>query len=803
MIMPVKPTYEELERRIRELESADFARKQAEAALLKCERELRAIVRNITDALYVHDFEGRLLDCNEAACRMTGYSREELVGHTLAKLESRDSDLMSEYMKRLMHDDHILFEDTHVRKDGSLLPVEIRAKVVSRDGNGVIHRFVRDITDRKLAEEGLRETNRLLEGILDGIPDIIGIQNPDHTIVRYNKAGYEALGMTHKEVAGRPCFSLLGRTTICANCATLLALKSKKLQTVEQFVPELGRHLLCRSNPILDDTGEVHLIIEQLQDITELKRAEKALMESYAKNQEEQNFNRLLLDTSPAFIVAIGMDGKTIMMNKALLEAVEYTSEEIKNTDYLTTFVSEEDREAVAKVFQEIMYEGKGTKSLNRIISRSGKTFLVEWHGRTVGGEGANSDVFVGVGIDITERKQMEEEREKLAAQLLQSQKRESIGVLAGGIAHDFNNILSAIIGFAEIAGIDLPEGSRNAEYLAKALKATDRAKDLVKQILTFSRQSETEVRPLRLEPTVMDALRMLRSSIPTSIEIHQSADPDLPAVMADPTHVYQIVMNLCTNAAHAIEDEHGVIEIALDEFRVNSRGSSQTGELSPGRYVRVKISDTGTGMPPDVQERIFDPYFTTKKVGEGTGLGLSVVYGIVKEYRGGIYVESELGKGTSFTVLLPVAEDLEYPETTATRQALLPFGREHILFVDDEPMIIDLGKTNLERLGYKVTTRQSSMEALELFRNNPQRFDLVVTDMTMPHLTGDELAKKMLLIRPDLPIILCTGYSKRISEKKAKTMGIRAFVMKPLSQYELANTVRQVLDEGPLKQRR
>ncbi|MFO8090520.1 MAG: ATP-binding protein [Desulfatiglandaceae bacterium] len=396
---------------------------------------------------------------------------------------------------------------------------------------------------------------------------------------------------------------------------------------------------------------------------------------------------------------------------------------------------------------------------------------------------------------EIEERKRMEEEKEQLATQLLQSQKRESIGALAGGVAHDFNNILSGIIGYTEIAKADLPEGSRSIEYLAQALKACDRAKDLVKQILAFSRQSELEIRPLKIQQTVKEALRMLRSSLPASIEINQNIAPDLPVVRADPTQIHQIIMNLCTNAAHAIEDEHGVIKVSLDQLQVEKNSVPQARQLPPGSYIRLRISDTGTGISSKVQDKIFDPYFTTKKVGEGTGLGLAVVYGIVKDYGGEIYVESGVGKGTTFTIHIPAEDDIEDPPGHAIRHPPLPCGREHILFVDDEPTIAMTGRQSLERLGYRVTIRQSSLEALELFRNAPDRFDLVVTDMTMPHMTGDELSKAMLLIRRDIPIIICTGYSKRISNETAREIGVRALVMKPLTQHELAHKIRQVLD--------
>ncbi len=658
-------------------------------------------------------------------------------------------------------------------------------------------------SERKSAEAALRRNEARVRAILENLRDVIYATDKSGTVTYVSPTVEELTGYRPEEVIGRPFIDFVYPEDVKDRMPRFLkALAGEAIATEYRFVTKNDEIVWVRTQarPNIEE-GEVKGLHGVLVDITERKRAEEALIRSYAKIQEEQNFNQLLLDTSPAFIVAIGLDGKTLMMNKALLEAVEYTLEEVRNTDYLRTFVPEEAREGLAGVFRELLGERGATQNQNLIMSKSGRTHLVEWHGRTVGTEGAVPDFLVGVGIDITERKRMEEERERLAAQLLQSQKRESIGALAGGIAHDFNNILSGIIGFTEIVKTGLPEGSRNVEYLAQVLKACDRARDLVKQILAFSRQTKLEVKPLRLELIVKEALKMLRSSLPASIEIRQNIGPDLPVVIADPTQIHQIIMNLCTNAAHAIEDENGTIEVSMDQISLDKHSATHAGELSPGNYVRLKTSDTGGGIPPEIQERIFDPYFTTKKVGEGTGLGLAVAYGIVKDCGGGISIDSKVGEGTTFTILLPAVEYMEDPEPPRARQAVLPFGREHILFVDDEPPIIEVGRQNLERLGYQVTVRTSSLEALELFRNNPHRFDLVITDMTMPHMTGDKLAAEMLSIRADMPIILCTGYSRRISEKRAGEMGIRAFVMKPWAQHELANKVREVLDEKPLKQ--
>ena len=460
-----------------------------------------------------------------------------------------------------------------------------------------------------------------------------------------------------------------------------------------------------------------------------------------------------------------------------------FTPEELSGKDAMFLTVNRESADIIkSQIAQGNFgpYEVTGKK-------RDGTEFPIEIQVRMIEYEGRLRRM--AAIKDLSDRKRFE-------TQLKQAQKMEAIGTLAGGIAHDFNNILSAIMGFTEMVDVDLPEGSRSKEDLGEVLHACKRARDLVKQILTFSRQSHSEMRPLRVDLIVNEALRMIRSSTPTSIEIRQNIHSDVPFVFADPTQVHQIMMNLCTNAIHAIEDEHGSISASLDSIRVDEFGTEKAEEPQPGEYVRLVVSDTGKGMSREVQERIFEPYFTTKSAGEGTGLGLSVVYGIIKESGGAITVESEVGKGTTFSVFFPAAERRESVPMT-NQQSRLPWGKERVLFIDDEPSIANLGRKSLERFGYDVTIRQSSLEALELFRNDPERFDLVVTDMTMPQMTGDELTKEILSIRPDIPIVLCTGYSNRISDEKAKEIGISAFVMKPLTQHELANTVRRVLDRA------
>jgi len=396
---------------------------------------------------------------------------------------------------------------------------------------------------------------------------------------------------------------------------------------------------------------------------------------------------------------------------------------------------------------------------------------------------------------EIAERKRAEEQTNKLASQLLQAQKMEAVGTLAGGIAHDFNNILSAIIGFTELAQLNIKDPEQAIADLAEVTKAGHRAKELVRQILTFSRKEDHDVEPLSPHLIIKESLKLLRASIPVSIEIQEDIDPASGTILADPTKIQQIIMNLCTNAVHAMENERGFLKVTLLRKDLKAEDLENEQNVAPGPFVELTVSDTGCGMGRKTMERIFEPYFTTKGVGKGTGMGLAVVHGIVKDYHGLIKIDSELGKGTAFRIYFP-AIALKVEENKKEQLDLLPRGSEHILLVDDESAIVRMQKTALERQGYQVTCTTSSVEALEMFRSKPEIFDLMITDQTMPQMSGSELVKEILAIRPDFPIILCTGYSSIVSEDEAKKMGVRAYAFKPIEIKKLALLIRQVLSE-------
>jgi signal transduction histidine kinase/ActR/RegA family two-component response regulator len=394
---------------------------------------------------------------------------------------------------------------------------------------------------------------------------------------------------------------------------------------------------------------------------------------------------------------------------------------------------------------------------------------------------------FVAVKRDITAELNLE-------AQLFQAQKMEAIGALAGGIAHDFNNLLFPLIGYAEMLQMDLSEDNSLQDYVLEILSASKRAKALVQQILAFSRQSSQEKTAVRVQGILNEVIRFSRASLPSTITVRTSIDKKCRPVLADPTQIHQVAMNLMTNAFHAMEEKGGELFISLGEVAA-TENMAQSSSFHSGIYAHISISDTGCGIDPSIQDKIFNPYFTTKEKGKGTGIGLAVVHGIIKSHGGHIELESEPGKGTRFDIFLPCINE-DSKEISREKIIAVSGGDERILVVDDEEPVARMLRQMLERAGYSVTIRTSSTEALQLFRDNPDRFDIVITDMTMPNMTGDHLSIEMKKIRPSIPVIICTGFSEKINEDIAISMGIEGYVFKPVLQNEMIGMIRSILNK-------
>jgi PAS domain S-box-containing protein len=437
-----------------------------------------------------------------------------------------------------------------------------------------------------------------------------------------------------------------------------------------------------------------------------------------------------------------------------------------------------------------------------QVLGEDGQPIYVAISGRPIYDAAGGIVGYRGVTRDITARLYAEEQLRQAQqdVQRRQAQKMEAIGVLAGGIAHDFNNILSAILGYTDLALHEVAPKGPGAQYLQEVLTAGRRAQSLVLQILTFSRASEPERIPVQLRLIIKEALKLLRASLPTTIDIRQDIDRDDGTVLADPTQMHQVLMNLCANAEYAMRDTGGILEVRLDTVELDTAAVAHYAELAPGPYIRLTIRDTGRGMPPEVATRVFEPFFTTKGVGQGTGMGLAVVHGIVTSHGGAITLQSTPGQGTTCEVYLPRL-DMVVDDATS-RDESLPVGKGVILFIDDEPAIARVGQQMLERLGYQAVVRTSSLAALETFHQSPHHFDLVITDQTMPHMTGEALACELRRIRPDIPIILCTGFSHAINAEKAQAQGIDAFLMKPLVARDLGLAIQQVLKQRAAGQR-
>ncbi len=432
-------------------------------------------------------------------------------------------------------------------------------------------------------------------------------------------------------------------------------------------------------------------------------------------------------------------------------------------------------------------------------MTPSGRVVWVHDQNSLVSDQNGRAQCLQGVLNDITARKQAETEKVELEEQLRQAQKMEAIGTLAGGIAHDFNNILGVIFGCVELAIEERQDPSQLESHLDETLKAAERARNLVKQILTFGRQSDPRPKPIHLEAIIGEAMNLFRASLPATIEIRQDIS-NSGLLLGDPIQVQQIIMNLCTNAGHAMRETGGRLTVVLEDVELDEEKLGHLPELAPGPYLRLTVKDTGDGMDRATLKRIFDPYFTTKGPKEGTGLGLAVVHGIVQALHGAITVEAAPGQGATFEVYLPRMADPPASGLNPPLPAKVPEERrglqERILFVDDEELLARVGSRLLQSMGYEVTATTSSVEALNLFCRNPDGFDLVVTDQTMPLMTGDQLAREMLGLRRDLPVILCTGFSDLINEEGAKKLGIREFLLKPIRSPDLAKIVRRVLDE-------
>jgi len=650
------------------------------------------------------------------------------------------------------------------------------------------------IIRRKRAEKLLQDSEGRQRAMIANISDVIAIIDMDG-INRYKSPNIEKwFGWRPEDVVGISTWenvhpddldrmqiffgTLLGRPDTTGNAECHYRCKDGSYKWIEVTAVNLLH------------VPDIQGVLVNYHDITERKLAEKALIES------EDKF-RLTFNFSPDSVNMNRLhDGLFVDINDGFTRLTGFTRDEVigKTSSEIGIWNDPADRK---KLTQGLLEHGIYENLEAQFRSKDGRLISALMSARVISLKGIPH--IISITRDITERKLIE-------ARLKQAQKMESIGSLAGGIAHDLNNILFPISGLSEMLLDDIPPDTREHKKIEQILKSAKRGSDLVQQILAFSRQSNPQKLPIRIQPILIEALKLAQAAIPRHIEIIDHIDKACGMVSADPTQIHQIAMNLITNAFHAVEQTGGTIDVALKETATGA--SDETGDLPfyaihgdlpAGRYACITVSDTGTGIDQMLIDKIFEPYFTTKELGKGTGLGLSVVHGIVKEHGGDIRVYSEAGKGTVFHVYLPLLEDTGGIKTAAVIKQY-PAGHERVLLVDDEEPIVLLEQMMLEKLGYQVTVRTSSPDALAAFRANPNNFDLVISDRSMPNMTGDQLAGELILIRPEISIILCTGFSDENDVKRAKAMGVKGFLMKPVSIGDLAEMVRKVLDEAPVK---
>jgi len=527
-------------------------------------------------------------------------------------------------------------------------------------------------------------------------------------------------------------------------------------------------------------------IKERNREIADRKKIENALKKS------EEKFSKFFF-SSPTWLAFTRLeDGKYLEVNKAFEKVTGFHRDEVIGRTSLELGLWPETKER-ERLMQMAREEGGFQEQAVTFLTKEGDPLQALWSAEVIELDG--EDCLLTTVMDISELKRSQEEQVHLRHQLERSQRMEAIGTLAGGVAHEFNNVLSIILGNTELAMDDVPEDLPAADCLKEIRTATLRAKDVVLELLTFSRKMEKKRKRMDLSILVKESLHMLRATIPTSIEFALNVREDTHYVHADPTQMNQVLLNLALNAADAMRDAIGLLTVTLQNTTFDKDQILFDATLPPGDYVKLSVSDNGTGIDPALLDRIFEPYFTTKELGKGTGMGLSVVHGIVKRHGGGIHIDSGIGRGTTFEIFFP-AIDMA-PESEDNTENTIPRGTETILFLDDEASLVNLNRQRLERLGYTVIPETDPSKALTIFCNDPDKIDLVITDMTMPGMTGDQLAQAILETRPGMPIILCTGYSEKISDARAQDLGIGKYIEKPIGTDILASSIREVLDGG------
>ena len=758
-----------------------------------------AILNHLTDCVLIVDQNHTILFANQNFYDLCASSSEKVLGRTChAILHRVESPCYGQCLPELKCVHRQVFttglpatvKHYHTLADGSKRFCRITASPI-QDDDGTTDRIlcvIKDITREKELEDALKRTLLENEAILNNAPFYLSYVDLEMRVITIDTYMEQLIGRKSAEVRGRHCYEVWGqyaetpekkgREKICDACKVQYTVTDGQKYSYEKQIR--GRYISVTSSPVKDAEGRIIGALECGLDITARKKTEFALQKSEAR------YATLFHDNPNVMLLIDPYTADILDANSAACAYYGYDSKEWPGMN-----ISDINALAPQKILEKIHQVQKNGKEtfLFQHRLKSGELREVEVHSGTLTID--DRQLLCSTIHDITDQKKMEED-------LFQAQKMDAIGTLAGGVAHDFNNILSAIQGYAELAKLHLPPetGTVAREDIDQIISAGQRAGNLVKQILDFSRKTQQSLQLLQPHLVVEEVLRLMRATLPTSVEIQSDIDRASGAILADPTKIHQIVMNLCTNGFHAMKDEKGVLRVSLSrQTRTVGDSAGKSGEPVP--FIVLSVSDTGQGMDAETVDRIFEPYFTTKEMGKGTGLGLAVVHGIIEGYNGCIEVESEPGLGSTFRLFIPALEkDISIPEK-AKLLLPAPLGAERILIVDDEPLLVRINQRLLENYGYTVTGLTDSREALAKVQADPTQFDLIVSDQTMPGLTGSELARAVLAIAPLMPIIICTGHSTVISAEDAYAMGIKHYMCKPLVGDILARTVRMVLDEA------
>jgi PAS domain S-box-containing protein len=742
------------------------------------ERRFRELAELLPEIVYEMDTSGRLTFVNKRAYEIFGHDPEafERGMEAITLLVPEDRDRATRSIGRLLEGEDVgLSEYTALRKDGTRFPVALRSAPILRgDRIEGLRGIVLDMTAQKQASEAYRS---LIENSIQGL-----LIFQDNRAVLANKAISALSGYDKEEILTAPPEEILNaihpedRDLVWKRMESRLAGEPTPERYAYRILRKDGKECWVDINATVVEYRDRPAVQVSYFDITEAKRSEQELKES------EERYRQLVENANDAIFVV--RDATMRFHNKKTEEMIGYSGEELHRIPFID-LVHPDDRDMVVENHLKRLQgeEFHSTYSF-RVVHKAGHVIWGELNAVLITWEGEPAVLcFIR---DINEQKRLEE-------QVRQKQRLESIGTLAGGIAHDFNNMLAAITGFTELALLESGHDRRQQDRLEEVLKAGKRARDLVNQILTFSRQSDGERKPIRLRTILEDCLNMIRASVPATIEIRREFETPSDRVLADTTQLHQVMINLFSNAAHAMRGQGGILEVSLTEKHLDAEAAGRHADLKPGPYLNLTVKDTGHGMEKAVADRVFDPFFTTKGPGEGTGMGLAVVHGIVKKHQGAISVRSEPGSGTVFTVLLPQFDQVTGSDDESAPSIVSADAR--VLFVDDEPALAKLYQEMFARMGYRVVACTSGLEALRAFRTNPERFDLVVTDLNMPNMTGLDLAKELLEIRPNTPVILCMGFSETVDGEKARRLGIRETLMKPILADDLAQAIGRVLD--------